>query len=145
MVADSDGFDLSAAAQATDWVDGLISEGAKVILGYDHPHFGRFPAVTSTAHGRGRITTVGTLPNPDLAADLARWLAPEREAWGELPDSVTVNSATNAHDERIHVIHNWAWEPVRLSLPRPMTDLLADAGDLDHLDLGPLDVRVLAS
>ena len=49
VVAESDGFDLSAAAQATDWVDGLISEGAKVIVGYDHPHFGRFPAVVSTA------------------------------------------------------------------------------------------------
>ncbi len=144
VVAESDGFDLSAAAQATDWADGLISEGAKVIVGYDHPHFGRFPAVVSTAHGRGRITTVGTLPNPALAADLARWLAPQSEAWGVLPDSVTVSSATNAHDERIHVIHNWAWEPVRFSLPRPMTDLLADAGELDQLDLGPWDVRVLA-
>jgi beta-galactosidase len=144
VVAESDEFDLSAAAQATDWVDGLISEGAKVIVGYDHPHFGRFPAVVSTVHGRGRITTVGTLPNPAFAADLARWLAPQSEAWGELPDSVTVSSATNAHDERIHVIHNWAWKPVRFSLPRPMTDLLADAGDLDQLDLGPWDVRVLA-
>jgi beta-galactosidase len=115
-----------------------------VMVGYDHPHFGRFPAVVSTAHGRGRITTVGTLPNPDLAADLARWLAPKREVWGELPDSVTVSSATNARDERIHVVHNWAWEPVRLSLPRPMTDLLTDASDLDQLDLGPWDVRVLA-
>jgi beta-galactosidase len=108
--------------------EGLISEGAKVIVGYDHPHFGRFPAVVSTAHAHGRITAVGTLPNPDLATGLALWLAPKREAWGELPDSVTVSSATNAHDERIHVVHNWAWEPVRLSLPRPMTDLLTDAG-----------------
>jgi beta-galactosidase len=144
VVAESDGFDLSPAAQATDWVDGLISEGANVIVGYDHPHFGRFPAVVSKAHGRGRITTVGTLPNPDLAADLVRWLAPKPEAWGELPASVTVSSATNAHDERIHVIHNWAWEPVRVGLPRPMTDLLTDASDLDQLDLGPWDVHVVA-
>jgi beta-galactosidase len=143
VVAESDEFDLSPAAQATDWVDGLISEGAKVIAGYDHPHFGRFPAVTSTPHGRGRITTVGTVPNPDLAADLARWLAPQREAWGEVPQSVTVTSATNAQDERIHVIHNWGWEPVRVDLPRPMTDLLTDSGGLDQLDLSPWDVRVL--
>ena len=54
-----------------------------------------------------------------------------------------MSSATNAHDERIHVIHNWAWEPVRLGLPRPMTDLLTDTGDVDTLDLGPWDVRVL--
>ena len=70
VIAESDGISLSDAAAATDWVDGLISDGAKVILGYDHPHFGQFPAVVTTDHGRGRITTVGTLPNPALAADL---------------------------------------------------------------------------
>ena len=43
VVAESDGIRLSDAAAATDWVDGLISDGAKVILGYDHPHFGQFP------------------------------------------------------------------------------------------------------
>ena len=143
VVAESDGLDLSAAAQATDWVDGLISDGAKAVLGYDHPHFGRFPAVVSTEHGRGRISTVGTLPNPDLAADLVRWLAPRREAWGGLPDSVTVSSATNRNDERVHVVHNWGWESVRVPLPRPMTDLLSDAGVLDELALGPWDVRVV--
>ena len=47
-----------------------------MIVGYDHPHFGQFPAVVSTEHGQGRITTVGTVPNPALAADLVRWLAP---------------------------------------------------------------------
>ena len=64
------------AAQATDWIDGLISDGAKVIVGYDDRHFGQFPAVVSTEYGRGRITTVGTLPNAALAGDLIRWLAP---------------------------------------------------------------------
>ena len=76
VTAESDGFGLSAGAAAVDWVDGLISEGSKIILGYDHPHFGRFPAVVSTEHGKGRITTVGTLPNAALAADLFRWLVP---------------------------------------------------------------------
>jgi beta-galactosidase len=145
VVAESDGFEVSPTAQATDWVDGLISEGAEVIISYDHPHFGRFPAVVSKSHGRGRITTVGTLPNPDLAADLARWLVPgQEEEWGELPDSATVSSATNADHERIHVVHNWAWQPVQLRLPRPMTDLLADTSPMDRVELGPWDVRVLA-
>jgi beta-galactosidase len=142
----SDGFSLSDAAAATDWVDGLISDDAKVILGYDHPHFGQFPAVVTTDHGRGRITTVGTLPNPALAADLTRWLVPEsRQVWGELPPSVTVHSATNGAGERIHVVHNWSWTPARITLPTPMTDLLTDPPDaIDELSLGPWDVHVLA-
>ena len=116
-----------------------------MVVGYSHPHFGRFPAVVSTDHGRGRITTVGTLPNPELAADLIRWLVPEpQRGWGDRPESVTVHSATNAAAERIHVIHNWSWQPAGMSLPRPMVDVLADSADpLETLDLGPWDVRVL--
>ena len=68
----------------------------------------RFPAVVSTEHEDGRITTVGTLPNPALAAGLLRWLAPDRpDAWHPLPPSVTRTSATNQRGERIHVLHNW--------------------------------------
>jgi beta-galactosidase len=147
VVAESDGFDLSPAAQAIDWSDGLISQGSKVILAYDHPHFGQFPAVVSTEHGQGRITTVGTLPNPALAADLVRWLAPraQDQTWDGLPASVTVYSATNSAGERIHVVHNWSWAPVRLRLPHEMTDVLAEgANPMRDLELGPWDVRVLA-
>ena len=145
VIAESDGITLSDAAAATDWVDGLISDGAKVILGYEHPHFGQFPAVVTTDHGRGRITTVGTLPNPALAADLARWLVQQpNKIWGDLPPSVTVHSATNGAGERVHVVHNWNWAPARITLPTPMTDILADSSDpIDELGLGPWDVHVL--
>jgi beta-galactosidase len=146
VVAETDAVTLSEQAAATDWADGLISDHAKTVVGYHHPHFGRFPAVVTSEHGRGRITTVGTVPNPALAADLIRWLRPRRgSAWGTLPESVTVHSATNADGERIHVLHNWSWDPVRLQLPTEMTNVLADEeGRLTELELGPWDVRVLA-
>jgi beta-galactosidase len=146
VVAETDAITLSDTSAATDWVDGLISDGAKVIIGYDHPHFGQFPAVVSNEHGQGRITTVGTVPNPALAADLARWLAAEHDQqWEALPPSVTVHSATNAAGERVHVVHNWSWTPAQLTLPREMTDILAeDDTSMRDLELGPWDVRVLA-
>ena len=108
-------------------------------MGYDHPHFGRFPTVVSSEHGQGRITTVGTVPNPALAADLVRWLVPERDPmWNAPPASVTVHSATNAAGERIHVIHNWNWTPARLTLPKGMIDILAVSDlPIQDLELGP--------
>ena len=146
VVAETDAILLSEGAAATDWIDGLISDGAKVIIGYDHPHFGRFPTVVSSEHGQGRITTVGTVPNPALAADLVRWLVPEQDpTWNALPASVTVHSATNTDGERIHVIHNWSWNPAQLTLPRDMIDILAEGGPpIRDLELGPWDVRILA-
>jgi beta-galactosidase len=146
VVAETDAIALSDGAAANDWVDGLISDGAKVIIGYDHRHFGRFPAVVSNEHGQGRITTVGTVPNSALAADLVRWLASQHdERWEALPPSVTVHSATNADGERIHVVHNWSWAPAQLTLPREMIDILAESeASTRDLELGPWDVRVLA-
>ena len=41
-----------------------------------------FPAVTTNAHGSGRITVVGTVPSPALAADLVRWAVPSPVADG---------------------------------------------------------------
>jgi beta-galactosidase len=89
---------------------------------------------------------VGTLPNESLAADLLSWLAPA-EHWADLPQSVTVHSATNPAGRRIHVVHNWSWDPVEIGLPRAMTDLLVpgrEAESLTLLELGSWDVRVLA-
>ncbi len=147
VVAETDAINLSEGAAATSWVDQLISDGAKVIVGYEHPHFGRFPSVVSSEYGQGRITTVGTVPNPVFAADLVRWLAPrtQKEPWDGLPASVTVYSATNQAGERIHVVHNWSWTPVQLTLPHEMTDVLDEgASPMRDLELGPWDVRVLA-
>ncbi len=146
VVAETDGIALSDGAAATDWADGLITEGAKGVLGYDHPHFGRFSSVVSIEHSRGRITTVGTVPNPALAADLVRWLDPTPEQrWESLPASVTVHSATNSDGERIHVVHNWSWTATRLSLPAAMADVLDQDGEpVTELELASWDVRVLA-
>ncbi|MBA3529624.1 MAG: beta-galactosidase [Propionibacteriaceae bacterium] len=141
----SDDLTISEGSAATRWVDCLISDGAKVLAEYHHPHFGRFPAVATTEHGQGRITTVGTVPNHGLAADLMRWLVPDARArWGALPGSVTVSSATSSDGRRLHVVHNWSWQPTRLVTPTEMRDLLAPQSDaVSGLDLGPWDVRVL--
>jgi beta-galactosidase len=144
VVSDTDDFEFSEEAAGVDWVDGLIAEGSKIVLSYDHPHFGQFPAAVTIDHQAGRITTIGTLPNQALAADLMRWLVPERP-WGNLPPSVTAHSATNAAARRIHVLHNWSWQPATIELPDAMVDLLgdADAEKVKALELGPWDVRVL--
>ena len=41
----------------------LVLEGAETLACYEHPHLGRRPAITSHAHGAGRVTYVGMLPD----------------------------------------------------------------------------------
>jgi beta-galactosidase len=130
---------------ATRWVDGLQPDGADVLLGYDHPHFGQWPAITTRAQGQGRITYVGTLPNPQLARAFFDWLIPGHgQAWRNLPPSVTATGATAPDGRRLRVVHNWSWDAVRLPLPQPMRDVLTgtdhDAGE--EISLGRWDVRM---
>jgi beta-galactosidase len=134
-------------ARATRWVDLLETDGAKALLEYDHPQFGRFPAVTTTTHGEGRITTVGTVPDAALARDLAAWLVPDpRPGWGAIPASVTVAQASTRDGRRLHVVHNWGWEPQQVSPPAGAVDARRPERDLSGgLTLGPWDVQVLLS
>jgi beta-galactosidase len=140
-------FVTSPGAAATDWIDGLQSTDAAALLGYEHPHFTRWPALTSRAHGAGTVTYVGTVPNPVLAADIARWAAQGQTNGGWLPasSSQTVTGARSRDGRHLRFVHNWSWEPSDFVLPAAVTDLLGDlkyeAGDI--LPLGAWDVRVL--
>ncbi len=139
------GLPVSPDSRATRWVDLLQSTGAETVLSYEHPQFGRYPAITTIAHGQGRITTVGTVPNPALARDLAAWLVPDpRPAWGALPPPVTVMGARTRDGARLHVVHNWGWEPQQVSVPAGAQDARDPDRDLAAgLELAPWDVQIL--
>lgn len=121
-------------------IEGLYTDGAEVIASYEHPHFGRWAAATTHAHGTGRVTYLGTMPDLELATSLGRWLG--GSPWGELPEAVTVHGARNGAGEQLWFVHNFGFDPVAAAPPRPMMDLLT--GDPVHtVELGPWDVRIL--
>ncbi|MEJ5867032.1 beta-galactosidase [Pseudokineococcus sp. 5B2Z-1] len=142
-----------ADAAATTWADALVVEGAEVLARYEHPQLGRWPAVVTHRHGAGRVTTVGTVPDAATGAALLDWCAGldgaaprEDRRWGGGP-SVTVMSATAADGRRVHVVHNWSWDPARAHLPAAATDVLGGQALAEDaaLELGPWDVRVLVT
>ncbi|MDX6354116.1 MAG: beta-galactosidase [Streptomyces sp.] len=147
VVAASDSLTLGDDARATRWVDGLRAETATVLANYEHPHFGRWPAITTREAGLGRITYVGTVPNAELAEALLAWLSPAgtAAAWQDLPASVTATGATARDGRRIRFLHNWSGTPTTIRLPTAATDALGSdryvAGD--ELRLGAWDVRLL--
>jgi len=141
--------EVPAGACGTGWLDCLVPNGADVLVGYDDPFAGAWPAVVTAGYGKGRITTVGTVPDAALSHALSDWLLPVGDdvwravATGAL--SVTHSSATSAEGTRVRFLHNWAWEPVDIVLPVATRDVLS--GDTiargQAVTLGPWDVRVL--
>jgi beta-galactosidase len=140
------GFELPPGAMATRWIDGLTPDGAETLIGYLHPHFGRWPAMTTRVHGRGRVSYVGTVPNLDLAIAISRWLTKDADTvWRRQSDQQTVTGGTAATGDRLRIIHNWSFTPSTFTLPAAVTDLLSgqslDRGEV--IGLGAWDVRVV--
>ncbi|MFF4838087.1 beta-galactosidase [Streptomyces sp. NPDC001315] len=135
---------LSAQAQALYWADALVPDGADVLATYNDPHLGRWPAATTRPYGTGRITYIGTVPNPAFGEALFNWAAPQG-AWGRPHPSVTATSATARDGRRVRFLHNWSWNPVSVTLPAAAKDALTptvyEAGG--SVELGPWDVKVL--
>ncbi|WP_112134638.1 beta-galactosidase [Glycomyces dulcitolivorans] len=131
-------------AAAVKWADGLVLDGSQALVEYVHPHYGRFPAVASKAHGQGRVTYVGTVPNDALAEALFGWIAPE-DPWRPAHPSVTATSGTAGDGRTVRFVHNWSWDEVEFVVPAAAVDALDDtayeAGA--SLRLGPWDVKVL--
>ncbi|MFI9330938.1 hypothetical protein ACIGZJ_25750 [Kitasatospora sp. NPDC052868] len=129
-------------------MEGLTATDAIEPAGYDHPHFGRWSAVTTRAHGAGRVTCVGTVPGRDLARALAAWLAPApASGWRDLPASVTTTTGTAPDGRRVHVVHDWSRQPTRDQAPVDLTDVLGGASVPagGPVDLGAWDVRVFVA
>ncbi|WP_033306791.1 beta-galactosidase [Streptomyces iakyrus] len=133
---------LPPGAHALHWADGLSPRGAEILAAYEHPHFGRWPAATTRRHGAGRITYVGTVPDPAFARALFDRYAPDG-AWRPAHPSVTATSATARDGRRVRFLHNWSWEAVSVPVPTALRDVLSDAVYADAVPLGPWDVKVL--
>ncbi|HUS14615.1 MAG TPA: beta-galactosidase trimerization domain-containing protein, partial [Chloroflexia bacterium] len=149
LTAAAAGFDLPAGARALAWADGLLLEGATPLAMYDHPHFGRFPAVVSQALGCGRVTYCGTLPNAALGTALARWVLDQagvRPPLTDLPAPVRVTAATAADGRRLLFVSNWSAVPQRIAhLALAGTELFTGAARVagDALPLEPWDTRII--
>jgi beta-galactosidase len=146
----SDGdLTLTPDTRAEAWADGLRLEGATALATYDHHHFGRFPAVTTQEYGLGRVTYIGTLPNPAFGEALANWVLAAsgiRPLGSELPESVRVTTARARDGRRLWFWTNWS--PTGHEVD-PRLDAGSDlftgtpVGHGHVMTLGPWDVRIL--
>lgn len=127
-VVGSVSFDTESGAAGQDWVDLLEPDGAEVIATFQANPMDADAAITTRAHGRGRITYVGTVPNRPLARSLAAWLAPDRAAaqW-QAETTVTVTSGASG-DRQLVFLANWSASPAWVTAPHDVRDIESGAG-----------------
>lgn len=145
----SDVLSLDDDAMAVGWADELELEGAESVVSYDHPHFGRYPAVTTHAFGKGRVTYCGTLPNPSLGKAIAKYALEQANIklpFTDLPQSVQVVTATAQSGEKLTFFTNWSWNSQELPpIAGGGRELFSNHSldDGEQLSIGPWDVKII--
>jgi beta-galactosidase len=123
-----DPFKAGADNQVSTWAEMLIPEGAQPLAFYDHPFFGKYPAITQNHFGSGNLTYEGTVLSDKLQGKLLLSVLQMAGLTGpdqELPAQVRVKHGTNRADKVIHFYMNYSSDPQVFKYPyKPGEDLL---------------------
>ena len=143
-----DPFQVGKANQVNAWAEFLQVTTAKPLAFYDHPFFGRWPAITRNHYGAGTLTYEGTalsgkLQNAVVLDELR--LCGLTSSDQQLPAGLRVKHGVNDKGRRLHYYLNYS------SSPATFTYVYGDADDLlterrlasgAHVTVGPWGVVI---
>ncbi len=110
-----DPFHAGDQNKASSWAEFLITDTAKPLAFYDHPFFGRWPAVTRNQFGKGTLTYEGTALTDTAQASIVNdvlKLSGLPPVDGNLPVSVKIKRGTSQSGRRITYYLNYSSAPV---------------------------------
>jgi beta-galactosidase len=114
-----DPFHVGAAAdEVNTWAEFLQLTTAKPLAYYDHPFFGKWPAITLNNYGRGTLTYEGTLLSDGLQDAVVLDELKRDGLTGkdqELPPTLRVKHGMSHDGHPLHYFLNYSSEPVTLT------------------------------
>jgi len=145
------GDPLKAGAdnKVSDWAEMLVPEAAQPLAYYDHPFFGKYPAITRNRFGKGTLTYEGTVLTDKLqqqvlldVLQLAGLAGPDQT----LPPSVRVKHGVNRSGKTVHYYLNYSGDFQKLSYPYGAgSDLLTQTtiAHSQQITLNPWDLVII--
>jgi beta-galactosidase len=106
-----DPFHAGADNKVSYWAEFLMPEHAQPRAWYDHPFFGRWPAITENHFGSGTLLYEGTYLSDTLQKHVLLDVLKEAGLSGpdqQLPASVWVRHGVNRFGKRIHYYFNYS-------------------------------------
>jgi len=144
-----DPFHVGDNNQVKYWAEFLMPEHAKALAWYDHPFFGKWPAITENSYGSGTLLYEGAFPSDALqtailkrALDEAGLSTPDEN----LPAAVHVDHGVNRMGKRLHYYFNYSSAQVAAPYDYAAGINLLDGKPVTHgqqLDLGPWDLAIV--
>lgn len=116
----SDPFGAGADNKVSRWAEFLMTDHAQPLAWYDHPFFGKWPAITRNQFGSGTLTYEGTYLSDALQQRVVE--ATLKDAGIERPDaelagSVHARHGVNGKGKRIDYYLNYSSEPQSFAYP----------------------------
>lgn len=109
-----DPFHTGADNKVSDWAEMIVPDTAKALAYYDHPFFGKYPAVTRNEFGKGSLTYEGTVLSEKLQKAVLLGVLTEAGLTSsdqKLPPAVHVKHAQNRQGKTLHFYLNYSALP----------------------------------
>ena len=138
-----------AANKVYDWGEYLIPETAKPLAYYDHPYFGKYPAITINNFGKGTLLYEGTGVSDGIQEKL---ILQEMEHAGiktadqDLHWPLVTKSGVNDAGKKVHYYYNYSSQKSSLIYPHKAGSELTAGKAVtsgSSLEIGPWDVMII--
>jgi len=144
-----DPFHAGADNTVSEWAEMLIPDTTKPLAYYDHPFFGKYPAITRNLFGKGTLTYEGTVLSDKLQQSvlldvlkLAGLTGPDQD----LPAAIRVKHGSNRSGKTLHYYLNYSNDAQTFSYTyRSGMDLLSQAAVVQgqQIALKPWDAAIV--
>jgi beta-galactosidase len=144
-----DPFGAGAENKVSYWADFLMPEHAKVLASYDHPFFGKWPAITENSFGSGTLLYEGTYLSDALQIAVLKTELGKiglATADQQLPATVHAQHGVNRLGKHLHYYFNYSAEEVKIRYTYGAgTNLLAGNAVTAQADLtlAPWDLAII--
>jgi beta-galactosidase len=143
----ADPFHAGVDNKVSYWAEFLMPEHAQPRAWYDHPFFGRWPAITENHYGSGTLLYEGTYLSDTLQKYVLLDVLKEATLAGpdqQLPAAVRVRHGVNRLGKRLHYYFNYSSELKSFAYPYAAgKDLLTGSAITQSITLKPWDVAIV--
>jgi len=144
-----DPYHAGSANQVQYWAEFLMPEHAKALAYYDHPFFGKWPAITENEYGAGTLLYEGTYLSDKLQTAVLKGALEKAGLTGpdqQLPAQVHVQHGVNRLGKHLHYYFNYSSAEVNVNYSYASGTNLLDGKSVAHavaLTLAPWDLAII--
>ena len=124
------------------WMELITPTTAEVLAYYDHPHWGKYAAITENRYGKGTAIYIGCMTSAAIMYRVLEHTVKQAGLWGadqELSFPLITKSGINENSKVVHYYFNYSDNPGSIMYPYQhgwelLTDTRVSRGQVKHID-----------